>query len=63
MTGKLLQFIWQFHQINKKQLATTKGEPVEIVLPGTLISNQGPDFVNARIIIGTTLFAGRQNYA
>lgn len=58
MTEKLLQFIWQFQYINKKHLATTEGELIEVVHPGMLNTNQGPDFLNARIRLGTTLLAG-----
>lgn len=58
MTEKLLQFIWQFGYFNKKGLATTDGEPVTIIFPGTLNTNQGPDFKDARLKIGATTFAG-----
>lgn len=58
MTEKLLQFIWQFQYYNRSQLHTTAGDKIEIVFPGKLNENQGPDFLDAKIRIGETLFAG-----
>jgi len=58
MTEKLLQFIWQFQYFNRTTLETTASEPLQILHPGHLNSNQGPDFLNARIRIGNTLLAG-----
>lgn len=58
MNEKLLQFIWQFRYYNSTGLCTTNGEPVEVIAPGELNSHQGPDFSNARIKIGDTLWAG-----
>lgn len=58
MTEKLLQFIWQFQYFNRSGLTTTGGEAVQIIHPGQINFNQGPDFINARIKIGTTGFFG-----
>lgn len=58
MTERLLQYIWQFGYFNKSVLQTQIGEPLQIVFPGKLNTNQGPDFIDARIKIGDTLFAG-----
>ncbi|HEY9361778.1 MAG TPA: DUF2851 family protein [Chitinophagaceae bacterium] len=58
MTERLLQFIWQFQYFNKNELLTTNGEPVQIIHPGTLNTHQGPDFLNAKVIIGNTTWAG-----
>ena len=58
MTERLLQFIWQFQYFNKNNLATSEGEPVQVIQPGILNSNQGPDFLNARLIIGAATWAG-----
>lgn len=58
MTEQLLQFIWQFQYFNKDALETTAGEFVQIMHPGTLNTNQGPDFTNSKIKIGKTLWAG-----
>ena len=58
MTERLLQFIWQFQYFNKGDLVTATGEPVQIIHPGLLNSDQGPDFLNARIVIGAATWAG-----
>ncbi len=58
MTEKLLQFIWAFGYFNKSALTTTEGEPLSILLPGTINKNAGPDFLNAKIRIGATTLAG-----
>lgn len=58
MNEKLLQYIWQHQYFNLSQLVTTAGERLKIVHPGHLNKAQGPDFLDARIRIGETLFAG-----
>ncbi|MBC7875077.1 MAG: DUF2851 family protein [Ferruginibacter sp.] len=58
MTERLLQFIWQFQYFNKNELATTDGENVQVVFPGQHNTNQGPDFLDAKISIDKTTWAG-----
>lgn len=58
MTERLLQYIWQFQYFNKGDLQTTDGEPVQVLFAGQYNTNQGPDFTNAKIKIGTTTWAG-----
>lgn len=58
MTERLLQFIWQFQYFNQSELQSTSGESIQIIFPGTYNTNQGPDFLNARIKIGKTTWAG-----
>jgi hypothetical protein len=58
MNERLLQFIWQFQYYNKHQLATDEGEVLQILTPGTYNQNQGPDFLNASIKIGSTVWVG-----
>ncbi|MBN8676352.1 MAG: DUF2851 family protein [Chitinophagales bacterium] len=58
MTERLLQYIWQFQYYNKGELSTVAGEPLQIVFPGQFNTNQGPDFSDAKIKIGTTTWAG-----
>jgi hypothetical protein len=55
---KLLQYVWQFQYFNRSGLQTTKGEELQIIFPGTINQNQGPDFQNAKVKIGDTLLAG-----
>lgn len=58
MNERLLQFIWQFQYFNTAKLLTIQGEEVTILNPGVYNVNQGPDFLNARIKIGATHWAG-----
>jgi hypothetical protein len=59
MTERLLQFIWQFQYFNRNDLQTQSGEALQILRPGNPNTNQGPDFLEARIRMGNnTLLAG-----
>lgn len=58
MTEALLHFIWQFQYFNKSGLETTEGEELQILFAGQYNLNQGPDFLNARIKTGKTIWAG-----
>ncbi|RYD71749.1 MAG: DUF2851 family protein, partial [Sphingobacteriales bacterium] len=58
MTEKLLQYIWQFQYFNARNLQTINGDPVQIIRNGMYNTNQGPDFINARIKVGDTEWAG-----
>ena len=58
MNERLLQYIWQFQCYNPSALTTNEDDPLQIIHPGTLNTNQGPDFLNAKIRIGTTTWAG-----
>lgn len=58
MTERLLQFIWQFQYFDKKELATTQGETVQVLVAGRHNENQGPDFSDAKIRIGPATWAG-----
>lgn len=58
MTERLLQYIWQFQYYNNGHLQTTEGEPLQILQSGTYNTNQGPDFLNAKIRSGETTWAG-----
>ncbi len=58
MTERLLQYIWQFQYFNTKDLLTDEEEFLQIIHPGTCNNNQGPDFTDAKIKIGTTTWAG-----
>ena len=58
MTERLLQYIWQFHYFNNSSLQTTDTQPVQVINPGIYNTNQGPDFLNAKIKIDDTIWAG-----
>jgi hypothetical protein len=58
MKEDFLHFIWNYKLYNNESIITTEGEPVEIISPGTHNTHAGPDFFDARIRIGNTLWAG-----
>ena len=58
MNERLLQYIWQFQHFNKNELTTIEGETLQIVNTGTFNTNQGPDFLDAKIKVGNTVWAG-----
>ena len=58
MTERLLQYIWQFQYFNLSNLITEEGESLQVIHPGSLNTNQGPDFTDAKIKIENTIWAG-----
>ncbi len=59
MKEALLHFIWQFQLFDQKNLTTTvTKEPIEVKRTGYHNHDAGPDFMNARIRVGDTLWAG-----
>ncbi|MBK6635280.1 MAG: DUF2851 family protein [Chitinophagaceae bacterium] len=58
MTERMLQYIWQFRYFNFNDLRTDEGELLQVIHPGTLNTNQGPDFIDAKIKIADTTWAG-----
>ncbi len=58
MNEKLLQYIWQFQYFNKSNLVTAENDALSIINVGTLNTNQGPDFFNARIKINNIILSG-----
>ena len=57
MTEEFLHYLWKFRLVNK-ELQTRSGEPVTIIHPGEHNRDSGPDFLNARIRLGETVWAG-----
>ena len=53
-----LHYLWRTKRFDQQQLFTTDGEPVVLQNMGRHNKNAGPDFLNARIRIGDTLWAG-----
>ncbi|SFV34365.1 DUF2851 family protein [Thermoflavifilum thermophilum] len=59
ISEKLLHFIWLYRYFQHQSLHTVQGEVVEILHPGIWNQDgQGPDFQEARIRIGSTLWVG-----
>lgn len=58
MKEEFLHYIWRLRQFDWKDLKTVAGEKIEVIDTGQLNTNAGPDFLDARIRIGETLWAG-----
>jgi hypothetical protein len=58
VTERLLQYIWQFQYFNKTALVTVEGETLLVIHPGLHNTNQGPDFIDAKIKMDNTIWAG-----
>lgn len=57
MSEDFLHYLWKY-RLFVSSLSTTSGEPIDIISPGIHNHNEGPDFSNARLRIGETLWAG-----
>jgi len=55
---QLLQYVWKYRLYTTTSLYTMEGLPVEIIDSGIPNTDAGPDFFNAKIKIGDTLWAG-----
>jgi hypothetical protein len=58
MKEDFLHFLWEYGLFDTTAPKTTAGEPIEIVSHGQRNTDAGPDFFNAKIKIGATLWAG-----
>ncbi|ACU05265.1 MULTISPECIES: DUF2851 family protein [Pedobacter] len=54
-----LHFIWRFRLFNTFGLFCTDGERLEILTPGLINKDAGPDFSMAKLMIGNTRWAGQ----
>jgi hypothetical protein len=57
-TEDFLHYVWKFRLFDRLDLRTEDGEALEIFSTGVHNTDAGPDFHNARIKIGETLWAG-----
>jgi len=57
MTEEFLHYLWK-HRLLPPDLKSTSNEDLTIINPGIHNHDAGPDFLNARIKIGPTLWAG-----
>jgi len=55
---QLLQYTWKLKLFPLKELHTSDGLLVEVIDPGKLNRDAGPDFINAKIRIGGNMWAG-----
>lgn len=58
MRESFLHFLWRTKRFDAQDLITTENQPIEIYTLGEHNFNAGPDFFNARIKIGQTMWAG-----
>ncbi len=57
MTEEFLHYIWQYRLYNPELVLQT-GEQAEVLHPGIHNLDSGPDFFNAKVRIGETIWAG-----
>ncbi|MBW6491555.1 MAG: DUF2851 family protein [Lentimicrobium sp.] len=57
MNEEFLHYLWKYKLLNKS-LQTLEGEQIRIISPGIHNLNAGPDFFDARLQIGNTVWAG-----
>jgi len=58
MNEKLFQYLWKHKLFDPIGLKTTEGEAVNIIHPGTINTNAGPDFLEGRIRIADKIWVG-----
>jgi hypothetical protein len=58
MTEKFLHYLWKMKLLKMDDLCTSSGERIHIISTGEQNHHAGPDFLNARIRIGKTEWAG-----
>ncbi len=59
MNESLLSYFWKTRCFPQQCLKTTHNEEISIISPGMPNSNQGPDFLMAKIRIGEVLWVGQ----
>lgn len=59
MREELLHFVWSTGNFNSLNLTTTTGDKIDIIYKGLHNTNAGPDFLNAKVKIGDTTWAGQ----
>lgn len=58
ISEELLHFIWRFRLYDPFKLKSHSGEDIEVIDPGTLNQDAGPDFLFAKIKMGPTIWVG-----
>jgi hypothetical protein len=58
MNEEFLTHIWKYGLFNRTSLFSDTGEKIEVITLGEHNTDAGPDFINAKIRIGNTLWAG-----
>lgn len=58
MTEEFLQFIWKYGLFERSSLFADTGEEIQVISLGEQNQDSGPDFLNVRLKIGPTTWAG-----
>lgn len=58
MREEYLRYFWQYRLWAASSMFTIDGEELEIIDTGSLNCDSGPDFFNAKVRVGNTLWAG-----
>lgn len=58
LSEELLYYIWRYKHFDLSGFETVQGEPIQIIDTGTHNTNAGPDFFQAKVKIGATLWVG-----
>lgn len=58
MKEVILHYLWLHKRIDVTQLFTTQSEPIQILNFGQFQQTSGPDFFNAKLIVGNQKWAG-----
>ena len=58
MSEEFLYYIWKYRLFNQEDLFTSLNESLKVLKTGGQNSHSGPDFFNAKIKIGNTVWAG-----
>lgn len=58
MNEEFLHYLWKYQLFDHENLRTTEGEKIEVKKAGIHNFDSGPDFFNAQVRIGETLWAG-----
>jgi hypothetical protein len=58
MTEDFLHFIWKFGLFERTGMITNTGEEIQVISLGQHNTDAGPDFLNARVRVGQTVWAG-----
>lgn len=55
---RLMQYVWQHRLLEQADHVTVDGRKITVIDPGRLNTDAGPDFFNAKIKIGDSIWAG-----
>ncbi len=58
MQETFIHYIWRYRRMEEAVLYTSQREPIQIIYPGAYNTDAGPDFLQAKLKIGDTLWAG-----